>query len=299
MNYNFKDAPKRLFLAELEHSMKTNGVTEEAQQQIRQTVVPNMMRKVTNCNLTHQEKQALRSLKADKDIIILPADKGRLTVVMDKQDYISKARQLLSDTTTYREIDTDPSQKLIKKINKNLKKLQDVNEITKSERWRMRADETTLAQFYGLPKIHKVGTPLRPIVSLPGTPTYNLSKELFKKLNPLIRNSPHSITNAIEFLQKLEGIELGENDIMISFDVTALFTSIDLGLARSVLKELVEHSSQQIGRLQQASLYKLVDLCMKTYFEFDGKIYEQKKAHQWGRQFRDSLRRPLCRNWNL
>ena len=134
MNYNFKDAPKRLFLAELEHSMKTNGVTEEAQQQIRQTVVPNMMRKVTNCNLTHQEKQALRSLKADKDIIILPADKGRLTVVMDKQDYISNARQLLSDTTTYREIDTDPSQKLMKEINKNLKMLQDVNEITESER---------------------------------------------------------------------------------------------------------------------------------------------------------------------
>ena len=118
---------------------------------------------------------------------------------------------------------------MIKEINKNLKKLQEVNELTKSERWRMRADETTLAQFYGLPKIHKVGTPLRPIVFLPGTPTYNLSKELFKKLNPLIHNSPHSITNAIEFLQKLEGIELDENDIMISFDVTALFTSIDLG----------------------------------------------------------------------
>ena len=129
---------------------------------------------------------------------------------------------------------------------------------------------------------------------------YNLSIELFEELNPLIRNSPHSITNAIEFLQKLEGIELDENDIMISSDVTALFTSIDLGLARSVLKELVEHSSQQIGRLQQASLYKLVDLCMKTYFDFDGKDIRTGKRHtNEVANFGIHCRRPLCRNWNL
>ena len=81
-----------------------------------------------------------------------------------------------------------------------------------------------------------------------------------------------TITNAIEFLQKLEEIHLNENDLMLSFDVTALFTLIDLDLAQKVEKELVGNSSEQIQGLTPDSLYRFVDLCMQTYFEFDGKI---------------------------
>ena len=38
-------------------------------------------------NLTNDERQALKRLKTDKDIVILPADKGRVTVVIDRTDY--------------------------------------------------------------------------------------------------------------------------------------------------------------------------------------------------------------------
>ena len=41
---------------------------------------------LTDCNLTKDELHALRRLRNDKDIVILPADKGRVTVVMDKKD---------------------------------------------------------------------------------------------------------------------------------------------------------------------------------------------------------------------
>ena len=39
---------------------------------------------------------ALRELKRDRDRIVLTADKGVAMVVMDKQDYINKANQLLT-----------------------------------------------------------------------------------------------------------------------------------------------------------------------------------------------------------
>ena len=38
-------------------------------------------------NLTKDEQHALKRLKNDEDIVILPADRGRVTVVMDKTDY--------------------------------------------------------------------------------------------------------------------------------------------------------------------------------------------------------------------
>ena len=39
-------------------------------------------------------------------------------------------------------------------------------------------------KFYGLPKIHKPDTPLRPIVSSCGSVTYGVAKELAKILKP-------------------------------------------------------------------------------------------------------------------
>ena len=38
-------------------------------------------------NISRDEREALKNLKADKDIIVLPADKGRASVVLNKQDY--------------------------------------------------------------------------------------------------------------------------------------------------------------------------------------------------------------------
>ena len=42
------------------------------------------------------------------------------------------------------------------------------------------------SKFYGLPKVHKAGNPLRPIVSSTGTATYQSAKELARILKPLV-----------------------------------------------------------------------------------------------------------------
>ena len=55
-------------------------------------------------NLTKDEQQALKRLKNDNAIVILPADKGRVTVVMDKTDYFDKMDALVNDKQTYEEL---------------------------------------------------------------------------------------------------------------------------------------------------------------------------------------------------
>lgn len=40
-------------------------------------------------------------------------------------------------------------------------------------------------KFYGLPKIHKDNTPMRPVTSFCGSPTYNLSKFISLPLKKL------------------------------------------------------------------------------------------------------------------
>ncbi|CAI2738282.1 unnamed protein product [Dicrocoelium dendriticum] len=201
---------------------------------------------------------------------------------MDKSDYVAKAKQLLSDTTTYRPIDQDPSTKLSTQINTALKKLQAASEITKLERWKMKAEDTNIARFYGLPKVHKDGVPLRPIVSLPGTPSYKLAKCMWKKLKHLIAGSEQSIINVEQFINKLRCVTIEEDEIMLSFDVTALFTSISHELAKATMMELLQKQSNTTGNLKTESIWELLDLCMTTYFYFDGQVSQQLKGTPMG-----------------
>ncbi|BHF73120.1 hypothetical protein SprV_0401619600 [Sparganum proliferum] len=68
-----------------------------------------------------------------------------------------------------------------------------------------RPQDTALARFYGLPKVHKDGAPLRPIVSLKGTPTYGLAKWLFRCLKFLTAESDTTVSSSAQFLEKLKG----------------------------------------------------------------------------------------------
>ncbi|KAJ8033554.1 hypothetical protein HOLleu_23838 [Holothuria leucospilota] len=67
-------------------------------------------------NISHKEKVALSELKSDDSIIILPADKGRSTVVMNKEQYIEKMSNLMMEDKTYRPLNRDPTTSLENKI---------------------------------------------------------------------------------------------------------------------------------------------------------------------------------------
>ena len=61
--------------------------------------------------LSKGEFKALQEFKADIDITILPADKGRSTVILDTKDYASKLSTLLSDSNTYEMLQKDHTPK--------------------------------------------------------------------------------------------------------------------------------------------------------------------------------------------
>ena len=60
-------------------------------------------------------------------------------------------------------------------------------------------------RFYGLPKIHKTGNPLMPIISSRGSVTYGVPKVLTKVLNPLVGKSPHHLQSTSHFVNKAKG----------------------------------------------------------------------------------------------
>ena len=73
-----------------------------------------------NSNLTPDGQKVLKRLKTDENIVILTADKGRATVVMDKTDYNGKMDSLVNYKQTYEVLKRDPTPALQCKLNNKL-----------------------------------------------------------------------------------------------------------------------------------------------------------------------------------
>ena len=76
-------------------------------------------------NITNEEFEGIDKLKKDETIMILPADKGRVKVVMNKKEYEEKCQQLLEDSKTYQKLKGDPTQKFKKELVSVLKDLKE------------------------------------------------------------------------------------------------------------------------------------------------------------------------------
>nr|VZI50806.1 unnamed protein product [Spirometra erinaceieuropaei] len=210
--------------------------------------------------LSKDERDALRELKADKDFVIVPADKGRSTVVLDRKDYFQKAKRLLEDRQFYVSCATKSLKALTRKINATMLASENSGAITPTDRRMVRPQDTALARFYGLPKVHKDGAPLRPIVSLKGTPTYGLAKWLCRRLKFLTAESHTRVSSSVEFLEKLKG------DLAIE--------TMEL-----LLQSKYDETENRLGRAQ---VLQLLNFCLRTYSTFDGTIYEQAKGTPMG-----------------
>ncbi|BHF62102.1 hypothetical protein SprV_0100508300 [Sparganum proliferum] len=270
-------------IAAVESILSQTEATEETKSLIRHQVSSLLMAHRPREVLSKVERDALRELKTDKDLVIVPADKGRSTVVLDRTDYLQKAKGLLEDRQFYVPCTTNPVKALTREINATLLALENSGAITPTDRRMARPQDTALARFYGLPKVHKDGAPLRPIVSLKGTPTYGLAKWLFRRLKFLTAESDTTVSSSAQFLEKLKGVSLHPNEVMVSFDVTSLFTSIPQDLAIETIELLLQSKYDETeNRLGRAQVLQLLKFCLRTYFTFDGTIYEQVKGTPMG-----------------
>ena len=70
-------------------------------------------------------------------------------------------------------------------------------------------------------QVTKVDLSMRPILSATGTYNYNLAKWLEERLKPLSVNE-FAITDAIRLSEEIRNSTTGEDDILVSYDVTFL-----------------------------------------------------------------------------
>ena len=128
LSYGLKHSvtPKRIPTETIVSSVEAvlsrqRDLSESAKDNIRSRIVSTVQSaSIPDNNLTKDEQQALKRLKNDNNIVILPADKGRVTVVMDKTDYFDKMDALVNDKQTYEELKRNPTPALQCKLNSKI-----------------------------------------------------------------------------------------------------------------------------------------------------------------------------------
>ena len=124
---------------------------------------------------------------------------------MNKEDYEKKAEELLSQTT-YSKINNDPTTKFKNKLINLLKTIKTQGGINEALYKKLYPTGAGVPKFYGLPKIHKRETPLRPIVFGIGSVSYATSKELARILKPLVGRSLYHVHNNQDLLEDLRSL---------------------------------------------------------------------------------------------
>ena len=122
---------------------------------------------------------------------------------------------------------------------------------------RLRSTDSQPARLDGLAKVHKKDTPLRPVVSIPGSSYKNLNRFL----TPFFQKLPcaNIETNTKDARKALESLTLEDDEQIVSLDVKSLYTNVPVGESIEIaLRELyLSNLAPDIPRSAMKSLLKL------------------------------------------
>lgn len=245
-------------------------------------ILSNYMYSTKNRNHSKMQRNLLRNgsetrqfLKENSNILITKADKGNVTVALYREDYLNKAKILLSDVNTYKPLNKDPTITIQNKLNKILDNLLKSDCLTKELKKNIKTSNGIFPKMYFLPKIHKEDFPLRPIVSFVGSPTYNLTKYLANLLKFAFEKDDFYTKNSYDLVKELQNIRIPPDYILISLDVVSLFTNIPTDLTKKIVQERWHLIRDQCNMSMETFVMLLDFVFDNSYFNFDGVFYKQ------------------------
>ena len=234
-------------------------------------------------NLPPNEVEALKSLMKDESIVIHKSDKGNSVVLLNKDDYVTRMKELLNDVTKFRKLNIKPDKEFNYVHNQELRITNILNALHKkgalsdSDMKGINPKGSRPGILYGLSKIHKAtiaGIPkLRPILSAIKTPTYNLSKFLVDILEPYTTNQ-FTAKDSFSFANDVRSQD--PNLFMSSLDVDALFTNIPLDETINICVNLVFKDQDIAHNLNKEEFRSLLKLATReSFILFNGNYYQQ------------------------
>ena len=194
---------------------------------------------------------------------------------MKKSTYIAKLDEVLN-SDQFRKINEakdDIGIKTEKQINDSLQQLMMQRKISDKIYQRLNSRGSQPARLYGLAKVHKKDTPLRPVPSIPGSSYENSNRFL----TPFFQKLPGANieTNTQDARKALESLTLEDDEQIVSLELKNLYTNVPVGEAIEIaLREV--YSSNQAPDIPRSAMKSLLKLAVtNVHFKCNGIWYVQ------------------------
>nr|VZI44152.1 unnamed protein product [Spirometra erinaceieuropaei] len=107
-------------------------------------------------------------------------------------------------------------------------------------------------------------------------------------------------SSSARVLDKLKGVSLHPNEVMVSFDVTSLLAYIPQDLSIETIELLLQSKYYESeNRLGHTQVLQLLKFCLRTHFTFDGTIYEQVNGTPMGSPISGFIAEAVLQRLNL
>ena len=231
----------------------------------------------------------INTLCANRDFVILNADKNLGPVIIEREEYIKNVlNEHLLDEDTYEQIEEINALKIIDDTrDKTMELIIENKEYLTPEEFRYFTRSFTQnnrhPQFYSSPKVHKgkIPVPLRPVVSQCGSVFAVISIFIDFKLQHLTQSIPSYLKNSTSLLDELDKFgTLPPSAKLFTSDATSMYSNIDPEEALPVLEAYLNEFSDELKGIEEEQiklLIKLTRLVMKNnVFQFGSTWWRQK-----------------------
>ena len=229
-------------------------------------------------NLSQGERKALKELSRDKNIVIKKADKGTTTVIMNRTDKLNEGQVQIDDIHNYRPLDNPMVDTTAKKVHRLIQSLlQEVHIDDMTAKWlSLIPYPPRIPVFYTLTKIHKPTPVGRPIISGCDGPTERISAFVDPLIQPIAQKQASYLKDTTDFLNFIEKTKLPKSRILVSMDVTSLYTNIAQEEGITTVCEAYEEFYEENPPIPTRYLREMLSLILQeNSFQFNGKDYLQ------------------------
>lgn len=281
-------------LTDVEYAITNSSLDDKQTQDFRakacnifqnhlQNTTYNRHRKFLPRDLISSSKETASFLRDHHDdLIITRSDKGNFTVALSRSEYFEKLEQLFSCPKTYKIVSKCPVTALQKRANDIFALLVKSELLTRQQSFYWKKQTAVPPKAYGLLKFHKPNWPLRPIISDLNGPLRSISKFISPFLKPFFQDNPYDVRNSIELKDTLSYLTLGPDDILISLDVSSLFTNVPVELVLDHIYSKLSQLHTPLDIPDDILMIALKLITNNSYFVANGKAYRQLRGVPMG-----------------
>ena len=108
-----------------------------------------------------------------------------------------------------------------------------------------------------------------------GSVTKEIDKYISKILLKYVGKTPHYIKNSAHFVEKIKDLRVEEDEVLVSYDVTALYPSVPQDEALDIIYQTLSQDENLKDKTSMTAdnVITLLKICVsQTYFVFNKKL---------------------------